>query len=351
MDGLKGFAEVAKNILYETFGLLIPGGLAALAIARVIDQRWLNTALAFTHGNPWLAIGGAYVLGYLVQALSRPINAIAESVLQLPARILALVGQLAPPLADQVREGTTWLDHALTGRHAHSRERDKPRVDVDEIIAIYWRRRLGLPARAALSEPQIRNLSFSQLIGERDGLDRFRAATSLTRAVATVAAVLLAIFLAQVMRGDRPVTWRLVGVIELLVVAFYGGLERADMYDDLWRTSLRAQFLCAVSRTQPLEAYRPSELQPELPRATGNDGDPVDARSGALAPPAETEVSDASSSAWREAEREGRGAEPPPKTHSAPSVVHASSLTTSTTTTVTAAPRQVSRAPHEDHHV
>src|SRR4051812_5361514 len=98
MDGLKGLAEVAKHILYETFGLLIPGAIAALAIAGVVEIDWLNALLTFARANAWLALGGAYVLGYLVQALSRPINAMAEGLFRLPGRGFVAAGQLAPRL-------------------------------------------------------------------------------------------------------------------------------------------------------------------------------------------------------------------------------------------------------------
>lgn len=312
MDGVKGFAEVAKHILYETFGLLIPGGLSALAVAAAVDSSWLALLLAFARENPWLALGGAYVLGYLVQALSRPVNVIGEWILRSPSRLIVLAGQLVPGLAHRAASAVAGVERALTGRHAHSRDDHRPRADFDAIIEAYWKRRLGLAADAPISDTQTRNLSFSQLIGERDGLDRFRAATSLTRAASALAVLVTAILLAQVLRAERELTWHLVGVVELLVIAFYGALERADMYDDLWRSSLKSQFLCAVSRAQPLDPYIALEARAEpdaiaansaLARADAATSSVQRTRSGSR---------EETSPNTREAEREGRGAEPPP---------------------------------------
>ncbi|MDB4873808.1 MAG: hypothetical protein JWM41_254 [Gemmatimonadetes bacterium] len=318
MDGLKGFAEVAKHILYETFGLLIPGGLGALTVVAAVAPSWLALLLAFARANPWLALGGAYVLGYLVQALSRPANAIGEWILQSPSRLIVLAGRLVPELARRAASAVASVDHALTGRHKHSRDDHRPRADFDAIIEAYWKRRLGLAADATISDTQTRNLSFSQLIGERDGLDRFRAATSLTRAASALAAIVMAILLAQVLRAERELTWQLTGVVELLVIVFYGALERADMYDDLWRSSLKSQFLCAVSRAQPLDPYIALEARVEpdaiaacsaLARTDAATSSVQRTRSGSQ---------EETSPNTREAEREGRGGEPPPDGVSTP---------------------------------
>lgn len=353
MDGLKGFAEVAKHILYETFGLLLPGGLALLAVAGAVDPGLARAAIAFGRENTWLALGAAYVLGYPLQALSRPVTVAAEAILTAPTKLILWIIHLLPA----VGSGIDRLERALTGRHAHTRDQDKrsaTRVEFDALLGAYWGRRLGLPEGRRLSSAQARDLSFSQLLAERDGLDRFRAATSLTRAAAAVTVIVLGILGWQLVLGERRVTWPLVGVIELLLLAFYGLLERADMYDGLWRSALRSQLLCAVTRERALDPFSVLEWQAMHGSAEAPDPAPpvppdaeepkrvVTARAAVDVPASTTPPSE------QAREREGRGAEPPPREAAAPAPVPGP---TALQTSFTPHPTAPARAPQESDRV
>jgi hypothetical protein len=69
-----------------------------------------------------------------------------------------------------------------------------------------WTRRLRLPENQVLSDGQVRDLSFSAMLGNLGRLDRFRSATSLARGTATAAAVTMVILCAQLLAGFRPAT-------------------------------------------------------------------------------------------------------------------------------------------------
>ena len=252
VDGLKGFAEIAKHILYEVLGLLVPGGTFALAVAWAIEPGWASVLLRLGEQHTWLALGGAYILGYPVQSLSRPATTIFEWVLTRPAALLRLVGRVLPESVNEwIERRVAAFESVLTRRHAHSYAADDAdsTVDYDVLMHAHWLPRLGLEAGRKLSPSQLRDLSFSELVGDRDRLDRFRAAASLARGVACAVTAVAWIFTWQLVIGERDVTWNAVGVALLGIVAYYGLMERADMYDRLWNAVLRSQFLCVASRT------------------------------------------------------------------------------------------------------
>jgi hypothetical protein len=256
MDGLKGFAEVAKHILYETFGLLIPGGILALVVALMSGPDTFAAALRFGDAHPWLATTGAYVLGYPVQALSRPLTTAFEWILLLPFVAFRAVARSVIPEAGYrwIATRLTRFRGALTGRHSHKLgDRSGGEADaVLELMRSYWAGRLGLADAAALSTGQLRDLSFSEVQAARDRLDRFRAAASLARGVATTVVIVVIALAYQLAVGDRQPTWELAFHAMLLIIAFSGLMERADMYDRLWHSVLRSQFLCAASQERPL---------------------------------------------------------------------------------------------------
>lgn len=255
MDGLRGIIHVAEYVLYETLGLLMPGAAFTLALAAAVGGGWWDVLIEFADEHPWLAVGGAYVLGYPVQGISRPIITTFEWLFRLPGRVVTgIVLWLLPDQASGRVQG--WLDaieRRLTRRHTHTAaDTDGEIVDLRQLEVMYWRQRLGLTEGQQLTRRQAQNLSFSVLLSERSQLDRFRAAASLARgttvAVAAAFVVLSAGLLVGAHESSNLVTCTLVG----LPIMFYGLVQRADMYDGLWREIIPVQLLCTVTRDGPL---------------------------------------------------------------------------------------------------
>jgi hypothetical protein len=93
MDGVKGFAAIFEHLLYELLGLLVPGAATVLLIASVWSSTSWNQALAFADRAPWIAIGVAYLVGYVVQGISRPVTSLVELLLRGPVIVgSALLG-------------------------------------------------------------------------------------------------------------------------------------------------------------------------------------------------------------------------------------------------------------------
>jgi len=249
MDGLKGIAEVLEHILYEFLGLIVPGAALVLVIAGIVGDPWWTMLLTFVDKHPWLSLGGAYVLGYPVQGVSRPVTTIFGWLLPLPWRLLfMLIGLLSKRFHQWLQTRLDMLRRKLTGRHAHDRLVNSDDVDLVELGTAYWATRLGVPTGKRLSRRQVQDLSFSAILPERKQLDRFRAATSLTRGVAVAVVAAFSLLVYQLVVGVRGPSTLLIIALIGLALAFYGLMERADMYDGLWRTVVPAQFLCAVTR-------------------------------------------------------------------------------------------------------
>lgn len=249
MDPLKSIAEIWEHILYEVLGLIVPGAALVLVIARIVGDPWWSVLLMFVNEHPWLSLGGAYVLGYPVQGVSRPVTAIFGWLLLLPWRLLLLLlGLPSKRFRQWIQTRLGVLKQKLTARHAHDRALHNDDVDLVELGATYWATRLDVPRGKRLSHRQVRDLSFSMILSERKQLDRFRAATSLTRGVAVAVVAAFSLLVYQLAAGVRGPSALLIIALTGLAIAFYGLMERADMYDGLWRTVLPAQFLCAVTR-------------------------------------------------------------------------------------------------------
>lgn len=262
MDSLKGIAEVIDHILYEVLGLLVPGAATLLGISRLLGPDSWQAVVAFGEDRLWIALGISYVLGYVVQGLSRPIVGLFDWLLGLPAKILGwpflqLSRTRSRPLRrlgimsrKMGRWLQRWIDKTLLRRHRH-RSSDVPRrqaVDFMQLAQERWRARLGLAEDRVLSRRQLTNLSFSVLLAERARLDRFRAATSLCRGVAVAVALSLALVALQMILGQRPPTAANFLLLTGLLAAFYGLLERADFYHEMWEDVLQPQFLAHVTR-------------------------------------------------------------------------------------------------------
>jgi len=248
MDPLKSVADVVEHVLYETLGLLLPGALLLVGVAAAVGGETFQQVLAAAGAHPWLSILAAYLAGYVVQGVSRPLVGAAAWLLRLPGR--GLVGALPHGVRQRVRQ---WEATVAAGRHAHAGEQPgESRANLEEVEQRYWETRLGV--RGPLSKAQLRDLAFSELLAERKQLDRFRAATSFCRGSSVAAVAVLVIVAWQLLTGARDVSISGFALIVGAVVTFYALLERADMYDRLWRAVVPVQFLCAVSRQAALPA-------------------------------------------------------------------------------------------------
>jgi hypothetical protein len=255
MNGLKGIAEVAEHLLYEALGLLVPGAAFGLGVAAAAGGGSWDLLLDFVAEHPWLATGGAYVLGYPVQAISRPVVTLFESLLRLPGRMfVGVILWLLPERAGNRVED--WLDafeRWLTRRHAHaSASPNSNSVDLRELEEAYWKRRLGLGVGQRLTRRQVQDLSFSALLSERHQLSRFRAAASLARGTAVAVAAAFGVLVVGLFTRAHEPSSLMTLVLFGLAFAFYGLAQRADMYDGLWRDLLAPQLLCNATHDGPL---------------------------------------------------------------------------------------------------
>jgi hypothetical protein len=250
MEGVKGFAEILEHLVYELFGLLLPGAAMALLVARVWSTTSWQQALTFADNQPWLAFGAAYLVGYVVQGISRPTTTLLEALLRLPGRLLgSLIGLIAPKFRTRLRAWRGAAGDFLQRRHRHTHTRlpVEQAVDLKLIARGEWERRLQLPEGRVLSESQVRDLSFSALLGNLGRLDRFRAAASLARGTAAAVAITFVIIATQLLFGLRTLSGGMFAALATLLVSFYALLSRSDFYDRLWNDVLHPQFLATIA--------------------------------------------------------------------------------------------------------
>jgi hypothetical protein len=260
MDGVKGFADIFEHLLYELLGLLVPGAAMVLLVASVWSSTSWDQALAFADRIPWIAGGVAYLVGYVVQGISRPVTTLVDVLLRSPAIAAgALLGLAAPRLRERFQRWRSSISSFLTRKHRHMHgppQAGEP-VDLRAVARDEWTRRLRLPENQVLSDSQVRDLSFSAMVGNLGRLDRFRSATSLARGTATAAAVTLVILCAQLLAGLRPATGGAFAALAALLLSFFALLSRADFYDRLWNEVLLPQFLAHAAGEQNEEKNEP----------------------------------------------------------------------------------------------
>ena len=253
MEGLKAIVDGIERLLYEALGLVVPGAALVLAVAYILAGPEWSDLLTFIDGHTWLAIGAAYVLGYAIQGISRPVTTALGWLLFLPIWLMLAVAGL--PRWRQLRQWANMclsiLRQRLVGRDAPKQAADDT-FDLTDLTEAYWTLRLTIPTGKRLSTSQVRDLSFSMLLTERKYLDRFRAASALTRGVAVAAVAAFSLLLYQITMGVRPLSTLLAAALVGLLVVFYGLIERAGMYDALWREIVPAQFLCTITHAKTI---------------------------------------------------------------------------------------------------
>jgi hypothetical protein len=256
MDGLKGIAQVVEYILYEVLALLMPGATFIVGVAYASAPAYAVDILRAGEERRWLALVAAYVVGLGVQGISRPVTALFG----LPGRLLALVARIVPPA------GRQRVRSFLFQRHSHPAA--EAGVDLVEVAGARWRTRLGLAPDADLTPRQVQDLSFSAIVAERHRLDRFRAVASASRGIATAVAVCSVILVWRVIAGDLPL-WRTGAWLICLAFLFAALMERADMYDNLWKSVWQTQFLAVdtAPRDEPgADAEPPAAGSVAVPR-------------------------------------------------------------------------------------
>lgn len=249
MDAVKGIADVVEHVLYETLGLLLPGAVLLLAVTAAWNPAAGANLIEVSGDHPWFALLAAYLAGYVVQGLSRAIVVTADALLSAPGRFVFWA------LPDRVGDWVRRLEGRVSAsRHTHSQSADdNAEIDLETIAQEYWQRRLGVSGRR-FSAAQLRDLAFSEILPVRKQLDRFRAATSFCRGCAAIAAMSAVAVAVQTARGAQPVSALSFAAVISAIVVFYSLMERADMYDRLWRSIVPVQFLCAASRVKQLPA-------------------------------------------------------------------------------------------------
>jgi hypothetical protein len=148
--------------------------------------------------------------------------------------------------------------------HANDKESRTHTVDLSVLAAEYWARRLGLSADAKLHRDDLLDLSFSVLGDEQRRLHRFRAVTSLCRAMAALVAVAFWGLLVLLLFRVWPTTlWGISTVIALLI-AYHCFAERFGMYERLWNAIIHPQFLANSSSVNGARSGLPTttSLQP-----------------------------------------------------------------------------------------
>lgn len=250
MDTFKGIADVLEHVIYETFGLLVPSAVLVFGGAAALGEGAWSNVLAFASDHPAIALGATYLVGYPLQGLSRPLMNVADAIFSAPGRLLREI--------PRVDDWFNRVEAALGSQHRSVPDRTPDRlmehapVDLDVLAAEYWAKRLSLPTAKRLAREQVVSLSFSELLPERRQLDRFRSAASLCRGAAAAVIAVLSILVGQLLFGHFSPSATLFALFAVLVAVFYGLIERANMYSELWRSVVTAQFLRTVTSTGPL---------------------------------------------------------------------------------------------------
>lgn len=261
MSDLRAGFESAEQAVYETLGLAMPGAAAWFAVLCVASPERLPDALRLVEAHRWLALGTAYLSGYPVQSVSRPVVNLTRAALGLPASSVTFaVGLFSKPVAAKVRQflaaGWRWL------KRGYGPKRDPAGaecVPLSTLAHTHWNRRLSLESDEKIATFDVLNLSFSTLGAEQRRLHRLRAITALCRAMAAIMAVALWL-LAAALVWQWPVTLADIGAAAGLAVLFGAFVERADMYDALWTSIILPQFLADASTSVASTSIAPTRI-------------------------------------------------------------------------------------------
>jgi len=248
VSDLRAGFESAEQTVYETLGLAMPGVTAWFVVLCITAPERLPEVLRLIEAHRWLALGAAYLSGYPVQSVSRPVVNLTRAALGLPGKaVTAVIAWVSPSAAASVGGFVSSRWGWLKSGHAPKRDsEDGACVPLDRAAHSHWNRRLLLESDEKLAKFDVLNLSFSTLGAEQRRLHRLRAITSLCRAMAAIMAIGLWILVAALV-WTWPVTAAGLGAALGLAVLFGAFVERADMYDNLWTSIILPQFLADTS--------------------------------------------------------------------------------------------------------
>ena len=241
MSELRDGLETVEQAIYESLGLALPGAVALAAGACVVAPDSLPEMLSFTTAHGWIALGACYLAGYPVQSLSRPITKLTVLPVLL---ILWPIRAISPTAADWIsrewKRAGKWLQSGHRPERENSSTDSRTPALLSDIEHANWVARLGLHAGQRLEGFDVKNLSFSTLGADQRRLHRFRAITSLTRAMASISAVAMWVSVFLLVRGGVNASGA--AIVLACAILFLAFGERANMYDGLWNGIITPQF-------------------------------------------------------------------------------------------------------------
>jgi hypothetical protein len=223
MDDLKGLAEVADRLVYESLALVVPGAVLILAVLTALGGNATGGAITSAGEHPWLAAAASWAVGLVLQGASRPITDVAHFLFTLPARAITAI---LPPKSKAPA--------------------DPSFADLRTIARDYWQRRLGIATGFTLRPNDVRDLSFSVITTAQARLNRFRALASGTRALAAIAALVAVYAIIGPLITLHSVSLGWFGVSAVAIASYFALMERSRMYNDLWDDIITPQFLATV---------------------------------------------------------------------------------------------------------
>jgi hypothetical protein len=265
MSGFKDIADVADHLIYEVIALLLPGALLGLLFIGVLgpDVAGINAwrdALNFVSSHEVIAAAISYSFGYVVQGLSRPVTHRLDAVLKWLGRS---VNRPRIWLLREVLSGRGWVERKVLrwpeSLPPKSNAADnKSSINLEELMSKRLAQRLGLDEVHSLTSRDVQDLAFSALLPEVKRLERFRAAASCVRGLATVLAIgwltlVVELAVGLVSRDGWPLTWWSIGALAAMTAAFEALLSRERMYEATWRSIIAPQFLIATTEA-PLKS-------------------------------------------------------------------------------------------------
>jgi hypothetical protein len=251
MSELRDGLETVEQAIYESLGLVLPGAVALAGGACVLIPDALPAMLGFAAAHQWITLAICYLVGYPVQSLSRPIDKVTVLPVQLSVRFL---GKLWPAAAAWLTSTWRRVGKWLQSGHRPQRE-DGSNSDSRSLASLSaiehasWAARLGLRDDQRLDAFDVKNLSFSTLGADQRRLHRFRAITSLCRAMASMAAAAALLSVYLIARGRFSLSG--VTIVLACIVVFLAFRERANMYDGLWNGIITPQYLANNARSAP----------------------------------------------------------------------------------------------------
>lgn len=243
MSEIRTGLEVIEQAIYEILGLAVPGAAAVGGLACVISPEDAPRLFTWAGQHELAALTMVYVAGYVVQSASRPVTNLTRAILGVPMVFARKVGALDRA----ARAVASFWSRMTSGHRPHRSAHDGSTSTLPDLVRESWEQRLGLAATDQhLRDCDAFDLAYSTLGAAQRRLSRLRAFVSLCRAMAAICAAAFWGLLGLVALHPPP-TWTGAGLVVGLWLIFTAFMERADMYDALWKGIVPAQFLADAS--------------------------------------------------------------------------------------------------------